>query len=129
MNIRVKKLIDWTIPMCGNRHSIPYGVLLVTDGKTEQRCKTKNDLWTDHGRQYIVFKRRRYYVINNGSLYYPALALEPEYPPQRNCQCNGWKVRWSNKYEKWQTVGNGRVYEQFTTFCNAVDWCWENRLP
>jgi hypothetical protein len=129
MNIHVKKLIDWTIPMCGNRHSIPYGVLLVTDGKTEQRCKTKNDLWTDHGRQYIVFMCRRYYVINNGSLYYPALALQPDYPPQRNCQCNGWKVRWSNKYEKWQTVGNGRVYEQFTTFCNAVDWCWENRLP
>lgn len=125
----VRRLVDWTIPMYGNSHCIPYGVLLVADGETQARCKTKNDKWGDHGKQYINFKRRRYNVVNKGSLYCPMLELEPTYPPHRNCQCNGWKVRWNNTYEKWQTVGNGRVYEEFTTFCDAVDWCWENRLP
>lgn len=128
MNIRVKSLIDWTIPTYGNNHSIPYGVLLVTDGKTEERCKTKNDLWTDHGRQYIVFKRRRYYVINKGSLYCPMLELEPEYPPQRNCQCNKWRVHWNCRVELWQTRRNGRVFEEFRHFNDAVDWCWSHNL-
>lgn len=128
MNIRVKSLIDWTIPMCGNSHSIPYGVLLVTDGKTEERCKTKNDLWTDHGKQYVVFKHRRYYVINKGSLYCPMLELEPEYPPQRNCQCNKWRVHWDSRVELWQTRRNGRIFEEFRHFNDAVDWCWSHNL-
>ena len=128
MNIHVKKLIDWTIPMCGNRHSIPYGVLLVTDGKTEQRCKTKNDLWTDYGKQYIVFKHRRYNVVNKGSVYYPVLELEPTYPPHRNCQCNGWKVYWNSRVELWQTRRNGRIFEEFRYFNDAVDWCWSHNL-
>ena len=62
----VKKVVEWNIPMFGNRHCMPYGKLLVTDGETEKVCKTKGDLDTDlFERQHITFNRKRYYVKGN----------------------------------------------------------------
>ena len=70
--VRVKSVLGWTIPYFGNKHIMPYGTLLVTDGKTEKACKTKGDLYTDsEGYQYITFQRKRYEVINRGRLHGP----------------------------------------------------------
>ena len=75
---RIKAVMEWVIPHFGNRHIMPYGKLLVTDGTKEKICKTKGDLEYDESDyQYITFQRKRYRVINNGSLYSPALTLVP----------------------------------------------------
>ena len=59
--------------MYGNRHIMPYGTLLVTDGVDTKVCKTKGDLYTDDcDYQYITFKRKRYRLIHENS----ALRLE-----------------------------------------------------
>ena len=74
--VRIKRVLTWTIPTFGNRHIMPYGKLLVTDGETTKVCSTKGDLYTDvcthpacsaYSRQYITFKRKRYYVNRVGS--------------------------------------------------------------
>lgn len=73
-------IITWTIPMFGNRRSIPYGWLRV-QGEIDKRyydvaVKTKGDLDTDHTPQYVVIGRQRYKVRNFGTMYNPNLALE-----------------------------------------------------
>ena len=74
--VRIKAILDWTIPYFGNHHIMPYGTLLVQQGDTVLRCKTKGDLYTDNdGYQYITFKRKRYEVINRGRLHSPQLEL------------------------------------------------------
>jgi len=76
--VRIKRILDWTIPYFGNRHIIPYGKLLVTDGTEEKVCKTKGDLEYDNSDyQYITFQRKRYRVVNKGHLHSPALTLVP----------------------------------------------------
>lgn len=75
--VKVVKVVDWTIPYCGNNHYLPYGTIKVTDGTTTKCCKTKGDKWTDHeGYQYITFNRKRYKIINSGTMFYPQLSLE-----------------------------------------------------
>lgn len=67
MNVKIKKVLDWTIPFFGNDHIMPYGSLLVTDGNTERICRTKGDRYYDNeGYQYITFNRRRYEVLSSG---------------------------------------------------------------
>lgn len=64
--LRVKKVISWTIPYFGNRHTMPYGKLLVTDGETEEIVSTKGDTldsYKRYGCQYITFKRKHYEVV------------------------------------------------------------------
>lgn len=74
--VRIKAILSWTIPYFGNRHIIPYGTLLVTDGKTVKACKTRGDLEYDNSDyQYITFQRKRYRVVNKGHLHSPALTL------------------------------------------------------
>lgn len=65
--LTIKKIINYTIPLFGNRRIFPYGKLLVSNGTTE-RIKPIKD---DGGQQYITFNRKRYYVNNIGSLYSP----------------------------------------------------------
>ncbi len=75
--VRIVKVVKWTIPIFGNVHYLPYGILKVTDGVTTKNCKTKGDCWDDHdGYQYITFKRKRYKVINSGTLHFPMLSLK-----------------------------------------------------
>lgn len=68
MNVKIKKILSWTIPFFGNDHIMPYGSLLVTDGQTEHVCRTKGDrYWDNDGYQYITFNRRSYEVIRVGN--------------------------------------------------------------
>lgn len=66
LQVRVKRVISWTIPYFGNRHTIPYGKLLVTDGTDEKVVSTKGDTLDSYQRfycQYITFKRKHYEVV------------------------------------------------------------------
>ena len=73
----ITSIVRWTIPIRGNSHFLPYGTLRVTDGVTTKNCRTKGDRWVDHdGYQYITFKRKRYKVINSGTLHFPMLSLK-----------------------------------------------------
>lgn len=75
-NVRIKRIVSWTIPYFGNVHCQPYGILEVTDGTTTKCCHTKGDKETDEvGYQYITFNRKRYEVVNEGRLHFPALRL------------------------------------------------------
>lgn len=76
MTPKIKQIINWTIPYYGNRHIIPYGKLLISDGVDEKLCKTKGDTEFDIGPQYITFKRKRYEVVNKGTMYNPNLILK-----------------------------------------------------
>lgn len=69
---KIIKVKSWTIPMFGNSHCAPYGVLVVSDGETTKECRTQeNPCHT-----YITFKRKRYIVVNSGQLHFPRLHLE-----------------------------------------------------
>ena len=64
--VRIKKIVSWTIPFFGNRHTIPYGKLLVTDGVDEKVVSTKGDTLDSYERfycQYITFNRKHYAVV------------------------------------------------------------------
>lgn len=69
----VKGIISYTIPMFGNRRALPYGDLLISDGTTSKVCRIRDSI---DGGQYVTFKRRRYPVVNIGSLYSPAYKLK-----------------------------------------------------
>lgn len=80
---------DWTIPMYGNIHSVPYGSLLINgivDGKKlTDICKTYGDRDIDFCiPQYVVFGGVRFKVINKGSTYYPKIELERWYKEKVN---------------------------------------------
>ena len=62
--VRIKQILEWTYPMYGNVHIMPYGKLLVTDGIDTEVCATKGDKYSDKvDYQYITFKRKRYKLI------------------------------------------------------------------
>jgi len=64
--VRVKRVMEWTTPYFGNRHTMPYGKLLVTDGETEEIVSTNGDTldsYKRYGCQYITFKRKPYEVV------------------------------------------------------------------
>jgi len=68
----IEKLTGYTIPLFGNRRSLPYGKLLVSDGYARKQCEIRE---TKNGDQYIVFRRQRYGVKNAGTLYQPNYCL------------------------------------------------------
>ena len=128
MNLTVK-VIDWTIPCFGNNHYLPYGTLLVSDGKRTQRCKTKGDKYTDVGPQYIVFNHRQYKLVYNDKYRHfdPKIELEPiRRSHGSRCQRNGYLIKWNDNYGKWQVCKQGKVLEEFRKFDNAEDFCYEN---
>lgn len=72
------EIIKWCIPFFGNNHTMPYGTIRVTEGDYVQICKTKGDTIGEYNPyigQYITFNRKRYKVINKGTLYSPKLEL------------------------------------------------------
>ena len=69
--ITIEKIINWTIPLFGNKRIFAYGKLLVSDGKTRRLVTTKED----SSGSYITFNRKRYRIRNNGSLYNPLLQV------------------------------------------------------
>lgn len=70
--MKILKILEYTIPMFGNKRSMPYGKLLVTDGIKEKVVKIKDD--TD--KQYFTFNWKRYYIKQIGSLYNPNYVIE-----------------------------------------------------
>jgi len=129
------KVVDWNIPYCGNVHSIPYGTLIVSDGKRKERCKTKGDKWDDIGPQYIVFNKRQYKVkyAEGHTMHSPKLELEPirHYNPwQKKYQRNGYTIKWNDNRDKWavseKRIGRTIVLEEFGKWTDAEDWCYEN---
>lgn len=73
MNIKLKieKIADYTVPLFGNKRILPYGSLIVTDGETTVTAKIRDE----GGRQYITFKKRKYFVRNVGELYIPRYTI------------------------------------------------------
>lgn len=60
--LRVTKQ-DITYPLYGNKHSMPYGNLLIENLSGERKwCRIKEDSF----RQFITFNRKRYYVHDIG---------------------------------------------------------------
>lgn len=69
--VRIKSVVSWTFPTFNNVHTMSYGKLEVTDGKTTKICKTKGDTldtWHIHQCQYITFNRKPYKVCGHASL-------------------------------------------------------------
>lgn len=75
--IKLLRVLDYNIPMCGNKHYIPYFKCEVTDGTTTKIVKTHGDLVTDtpYTPQHIIFNRKRYKVVNVGTMYSPKIEL------------------------------------------------------
>lgn len=71
--LTVKRIVDYTIPLFGNKRCLPYGTLLVSDGTEEKRCPIHGDF-----PQYIIFRRRRYRVRRVGNLYHPLYEIVEE---------------------------------------------------
>lgn len=67
----IEKIIDYTIPLYGNKRRLPYATLLVSAGKVKKVIKTKEE----NGKAFFTLNRKRYGIKNNGSLYYPCLQV------------------------------------------------------
>lgn len=65
----IEKVINYTIPLYGNKRLFPYATLLVSDGKIKKVIKTKEE----GGKTYFTFNRKRYGISNSGNLYSPCL--------------------------------------------------------
>ena len=79
LDVILMDIVQWIIPTFGNRHIMPYGKLKVYDKKTGEIkiVKTRGDLATDNPTpQHIFFKRRKYLVVNSGTLWFPKLKLQ-----------------------------------------------------
>ena len=74
--VKILKIIDYTIPMYGNRRCLPYGKLKVTDGTTTKVVDIKDGTKEEGYRQYFTFNRRRYYLKSVGSLYSPCYEVD-----------------------------------------------------
>ena len=63
--VRIKRIVSWVFPYFGNRHTMPYGKLEITDGVDTKIVSTKGDTvetYDRYGCQYITFKRKPYKV-------------------------------------------------------------------
>lgn len=67
----IQKIVNYTIPLFGNTHCLPYGSLLIAEDQDQKIVKIKDD----GGKQYFTYKRKRYYIRNTGSLYSPHYEL------------------------------------------------------
>lgn len=63
----IKGIVEYIIPYFGNRRSLPYGKLIVSNGSHEKICPIMEDSYG----QYVTFGRERRYLRNAGSLYSP----------------------------------------------------------
>lgn len=69
--IQIEELRNYTIPYFGNKRTLPYGNLVISDGEGRKTCKIQDD----GAKQYITFNRKRYYVRNAGRLYSPKFVI------------------------------------------------------
>jgi hypothetical protein len=78
--VRIKDVVEWVIPHFGNRHTMPYGKLKVTDGETTKVVSTKGDTldtYPRYGCQYITFNRKPYRVVKFYEGHMEKVRLEP----------------------------------------------------
>lgn len=68
----VHSVINYTIPLYGNKRVSPYGDLVISDGEITKTAKIKEE---DDGKQFVTFKRKRFYVYNAGRLYSPEFVI------------------------------------------------------
>ena len=72
--------VEWIIPMFGNSHCAPYGLISVegalNDGTDVPKriYKVLGGTWKN-SRQYVIINRHRYIINNEGSMEYPNLYL------------------------------------------------------
>ena len=80
--LKVLRVIEWIYPLYGNKHTIPYGKLEVTDGETTKIVKTQGDTeetYRKHRHQYIMFKRKPYKVVTFYEGKIKKIGVEPLY--------------------------------------------------
>ena len=75
--VHIEKVLYIIHPKFGDKHKIPYGVFLVSDGLDTKKCRTKGDMVGDKGPQYITFKRKRYKVTITGRAGNELISLKP----------------------------------------------------
>ena len=64
--VKVIRIVKWIYPYYGNKHTVPYGKLEVSDGTTTKVVKTLGDTVETHRKyrcQYIMFKRKPYKIV------------------------------------------------------------------
>lgn len=69
--MNIQKIVSYTIPLFGNKQSIPYGSILIANDQEQKIVKIKDD----GEKQYFLYRRKRYYIKNIGSLYSPHYVL------------------------------------------------------
>lgn len=75
VKIKDFRILNWTIPMYGNTHNLPYFTLDVYGENGVMRVvKTKEE----GSRRYFTFCNKRYYFEVKGSLYNPKLRILEE---------------------------------------------------
>lgn len=78
--VYIKRVVEWVQPYFGNRHTMPYGKLEVTDGVTTRIVNTKGDTldtFDRYGCQYITFNRKPYKLIEFYEGHLRKMKLEP----------------------------------------------------
>ena len=70
------KVVEYIIPMYGNKRIFPYGTVKVTDGEITKFVKFSQDnKWL---KPSFTYNRKRYFMNNIGSIYSPKYILEGE---------------------------------------------------
>lgn len=69
--IKIEMIKSYTIPLYGNKHSMPYAKLLISDDIAKKTVDTKEH----NGSQYFIFNRKRHYIRNTGTLYNPTFTI------------------------------------------------------
>lgn len=70
--VSILETVSYVIPMFGNKRSVPYGKLRVSDGAKERIVPIKED----GIRQYFTLNYKRHYVQRKGPLYSSYWVLE-----------------------------------------------------
>lgn len=80
--VKVIRKVEWIYPYFGNKHTVPYGKLEVSDGTTTKVVKTLGDTvetYRKHRCQYIMFKRKPYKIVTFYEGKIKKIGVEPLY--------------------------------------------------
>lgn len=69
--IKIETIKSYTISLYGNKRSMPYAKLLISDDITKKTVDTKEH----NGSRYFIFNRKRHYIRNTGTLYNPTFTI------------------------------------------------------
>ena len=81
--VKILGIVEYILPMYGNRRCLPYGKLKVTDGTLTKVVPIKDGTQADGWRQYFTFNRKRYWIKSVGSRHNPAYEVDYEYSAYR----------------------------------------------